>query len=82
VTSDLEPLWDELSHATPPGWRVGRPSFHDEVDAWEQYAYDATERPVVGKRSRESTSVGATEVDVVREMARCLTEIGQGRVPR
>jgi len=32
-----------------------------------------------GKRSREWTAVGLTEVD---EMARCLAEIRDGRVPK
>jgi hypothetical protein len=37
---------------------------------------------VVGKRSREWTAVAPTELEVVREMARCLGEISAGRVPR
>ena len=32
--------------------------------------------PRVGLRSREWTAVGATEAEVVVEMARCLREIG------
>jgi hypothetical protein len=49
---------------------------------WEMYAYDPTERPKVGVRSREWTTVGNSEVDVVREMARCLSAIAAGRIPR
>jgi len=36
----------------------------------------------MSKRSREWTAVGETEVECVREMARCLREIGNGRVPK
>jgi hypothetical protein len=36
----------------------------------------------IGKRSREWTAVAETEEGVVREMARCLREIGQGGVPK
>jgi hypothetical protein len=37
----------------PAGWFVGRPRFHDERKTCEQYAFDPSERPNVGKRSRE-----------------------------
>lgn len=39
--------WAVLHDATLPGWQVGRPSFHDGLDQWEQYAFDLTERPKV-----------------------------------
>ena len=45
------------------------------------YAFDQTEKPKVGRRSREWTAVAQSEDGVVREMARCLREIGAGRVP-
>jgi hypothetical protein len=45
------------------------------------YAFDQRERPSVGVRSREWTAVAETEAGVLREMARCLREIGAGRVP-
>ena len=35
-----------------------------------------------GLRSREWTAVGITEVACLREMARCLREIREGRVPK
>jgi hypothetical protein len=44
------------------------------------YAFDPTERAIVGVRSLEWTAVGATEMDVLVEMARCLREISEGRV--
>ena len=48
---------------------------------WEQYAFDPRERAQVEVRSREWTAVAQTEVEVVREMARCLRLIGAGQVP-
>ena len=80
--SDLDAAWDELHAALPTGWAVGWPSFHDEAGSWEQYGYDPSERPKVGKRSREWIAVGQTEVACVREMARCLRELHEGRFPR
>jgi hypothetical protein len=41
----------------------------------------AESRRGVGYRTHEWTAVAASEVEVVREMARCLREIGEGRVP-
>jgi hypothetical protein len=35
----------------------------------------------LGHRSREWTAVAPTELEVVREMARCLAIIGDGRWP-
>ncbi len=80
--SELEAAWDDLHAALPEGWKVGRPAFHDETDRWEQYAYDPSEQPSTGKRSREWIAVAPTEVACVREMARCLRELGEGRWPR
>jgi hypothetical protein len=36
---------------------------------WEQYAFDPSERPRVGLRSREWTAVARTEVGVLRDGA-------------
>lgn len=60
---------------------MGRQSLHDERHQWIQYAYDPSETPRVGVRSREWEAVAQTEVGVVLEMARCLREISGGRVP-
>lgn len=73
--------YDELLAATPPGWYVGRPMFHNERNEWQMYAFDPSERPVMGHRKREWTAVAQIEDAVVREMARCLREIAAGRVP-
>ncbi len=79
--SDLVEDWNAVHDATPAGWQVGRPYYHVERRQWVQYAFDPGERPVVGLRSREWTAVGATEVEAVAEMARCLREIKEGRAP-
>ncbi len=82
MTTDLEDAWSTLHDATPAGWQVGRPYYHDERRQWVQYAFDPSERPVVGIRKREWQAVAESEEEVVREMARCLRELRKGRVPR
>lgn len=80
---DLVAAWDEVHAANEKlHWQVGRPYLHDELDTWEQYAFDPTERPKVGKRSREWTAIGPTEAACVKEMAYCLRELAAGRWPR
>ena len=81
MSTDLEDIWDDLRDATPPGWYVGRPSYDERRMVWEQYAFDPRERAQIGVRSREWTAVAQTEVEVVREMARCLRLIAEGQVP-
>lgn len=81
--TDLDDAWDELRAATPTGWWVGRPSFHDERGVWVQYAWDTTEHPRPGKpRSRDWETEAPTEEQCVSSMADCLREIGEGRVPK
>ena len=77
----LADAWDAVHAATPPGWYVGRPG-QRQGGQWEMYAYDTTEKAQIGRRSREWTAVGQTEVECVREMARCLREIGEGSAPK
>ena len=72
--------WAALHAATPPGWCVGRPA-QRHGGQWAMYAFDTTEKAHVGKHSREWTAVGGTEIECVREMARCLRKISEGRVP-
>jgi hypothetical protein len=81
VRSDLDRSWEQLRTATPPGWLVGQPWFRDELDEWEQHAYDSTEPPRAGKRVGEWTALAPTEVSVVVEMARYLGELAKGRWP-
>ncbi len=79
---ELAVAWDTVHENTPPGWHVGRPAYEPLHRSWSQYAWDTTEKAALGRRSREWTAVGQTEHECVREMARCLREIGAGRVPR
>jgi len=46
------------------------------------YAYDTAEKAEIGRRSREWTAVVESEVECVLEMARCMREISEGKVPR
>ena len=41
-----------------------------------------SEHPKMGLRSREWPAVAESEEAVVREMARCLRELREGRAPR
>jgi len=77
----LAEAWAELHAATPPGWYVGRPGPR-HGGTWTMYAFDQTEKAQLGRRSREWTAEAPTEEGHVREMARCLREIGGGRVPK
>jgi hypothetical protein len=79
---ETEAAWDELLAALPTGWWMGQPSYHDERREWLLYAYDPSERTVVGLRQREWQAVADSGVGVVREMTRCLREIGEGRWPK
>lgn len=79
---DLEAARASCHEVKPSGGFVGRPSHRHDLDEWDQYAYDTAEKAVNGKRSREWTAVAPTEVEVVREMARCLREVADGCWPR
>ncbi len=78
----LEAAWDAVHIANTMGWQIGRPHLRDERGCWEQYAFDASEPAVDGRRSREWIAVAPTEVGCVLEMARCLRELRDGRWPR
>ena len=55
---------------------------HPERNEWSQFAFDPSEKPIVGTRSRDWIAVGPTELRCVQEMARCLGESKAGRWPR
>ena len=78
---DLEAAWAAVHENTPEGWYVGQPMEHPERAEWSQYAFDPSETPVVGKRSREWTAVGQTRLHCVQTMAYCLAELMAGRWP-
>ena len=58
---------------------MGRLGYEERHNQWSMYAFDPSEKPVVGKRSREWTAVGRAELECVREMARCLGGLKEGR---
>ena len=79
MTADLEAAWAALHENTPEGWYVGQPGYAERYNQWSMYAFDPSEKPVVGKRSREWTAVDPTGLRCVEEMARCLGELKAGR---
>lgn len=81
TVTERKDAWAQFHANTPPGWFVGRPG-QRRGGQWEQYAFDPKERAHMGRRSREWTAVGNTEVECVREMARCLRAISEGRAPK
>jgi hypothetical protein len=46
------------------------------------FAFDPSEKAVNGRRERQWTAVGRSELECVQEMARCLGELKAGRWPR
>jgi hypothetical protein len=81
--TDLAAAWDDLHRVNEAlGWHVGLPAYFDRRDEWQLYAFDPTERPKVGHRSRAWTAVHPTQIGVIREMTRCLREFAAGQVPR
>jgi hypothetical protein len=79
---DLHEAWEQVHANTPLGWYVGRPGYEERYDQWSMYASDPSEKAVVGKRSREWTAIGRTEVEYVESMAYCLAELNEGRWPK
>jgi hypothetical protein len=71
----------ETNDATQAGRFVGRPSYDEGREVWQENAFDLRERAQAGHRSREWTAVAATELDVLRELTRCLRELRHGRWP-
>jgi len=81
---DLESAWTELHEANKTlGWFIGPTTFEPRFEKpWSMWAADMTEKSKLGRRTREWTSIGPTEAACVRNMARALSEISEGRVPR
>ena len=46
------------------------------------YAFDPSGKAVEGGRERQWIAVGQTELDCVRDMACCLSELKTGRWPK
>lgn len=76
----LATAWDQP--ALPKGWQVGRPYRHNSRSEWELYAWLPTLRAGGGRPRKDWIATGDTEVECLREMARCLVELGDGRWPK
>jgi hypothetical protein len=79
MQSELEEAWDALHAATPAGWYVRRPSYHDKQ------ARMAAVRLLPGRAAlraaiRAATRSGPRRAGVVAEMARCRDLIRCGSV--
>ena len=76
---ELEAAWAAVHDATPAGWYVGRPSYHDERHEWVIYGFDQRERAV----NAPGAASGRRSVppECLLEMARCLRALGAGRMP-
>ena len=79
--TELPVAYQALYDATPPDWHVGQVT-RLRNGTWAVRAFDTSDVISRGRRSREWTAVGQTEAECVREMARCLREISEGRVPK
>ncbi len=79
--TDLEAAWHELHDANTDGWFVGPTTHEEHRHEWTMYAFDTRERPKAGRRSRERTAVAQSELEVGREMVRCLGLIAEGQGP-
>lgn len=81
MTDTLVDAWAELDVAVPPNWLVGPATYDERRDEWRLYAWERFPR-----RHRtgitEWQAIAPTQERVVREMARCLGEIREGRVAR
>jgi hypothetical protein len=83
AADDLARAWDAIRAATPAGWFVSQPVYEQgRTPPWSQNAFDTTTRSMAGLQPREWTTLGMTEVDCLREMARGLLEITECRVPK
>ena len=64
--------WHDVDGPSPPpstGWYVGQPMGHPERNEWAMFAFDTTETPVEGQRSREWTALGQAGLQLVQTMA-------------
>ena len=82
ATAKREDAWERIDDATPAGWFVGLPSVAPgRVMPWSQYAFDRSERAVIGQRQREISAVGDTEIDVLERMSERLEQAKNARMP-
>ena len=77
----VESAWFAVHDARPEGWHVEEPVYDREQVAWRVRAHSHRARAFHGA-STDLTAAADSEVGVLHEMARCLREIREGRVPR
>ncbi len=79
--SELEYAWNAVWDVLPAGWTVSWPVHHLESGAyWVAYCRDSRYR-----KDKPTPpffeAMGPTEADALRELARCIRELVEGRVP-
>jgi hypothetical protein len=78
--SALEQAWAAVYAVLPAEWSVSRPVHHHELGYWVAYCRDTR------YRKQKATppfveAAGPTEERALRELARCIVEVMEGRVP-
>ena len=75
----LEEAWSAVHDATPRAGMLAHRRFREYQNRWEMFAFDTNDRGRPGRpRTRQWTAVGASELEVLQEMARCLEVVGRG----
>ncbi len=66
---EVRAAWEAVHDATRPGWRVGRPSYHEEDRAWHVFARDR-----FGGEHHYLEAIGPTEAKALRDLSRLMAE--------
>lgn len=78
---DLEAAYGALWAVPPAGWDVARPVEHVENRYWVSYVRDPHWHK--GKATPAYVeAIGPAEPKAIAELARCITEVLAGRVPK
>ena len=80
MDGDKHDAWNDLHEAQRAGWYVGIPLYNVQRRRWQLYAFDTTEKVRTDPRGRELTTLGQSEDECVREMARFLREFRRVRL--
>lgn len=79
---DVELAWEVLWEVVPTGWTVARPQRDLVTRQWNVSAVLVSGTSRIGHMPKVVSAQGPTEPAVLVELARCLSEVEQGRVPR
>jgi hypothetical protein len=77
--TDLEDAWTAVYAVLPAEWSVAKPVEHPELGSWVAHARNTRFRKT-GVPFVEA--VGPTEPRALRELARCIVETLESRVPK